>query len=73
LQNGGPILQSSSWKRFAVLSIVIAMLAIVVLASSVVLYVAFPHRGVEVPHVPWLGETMSRVVNLFPTLQRRGE
>jgi hypothetical protein len=56
-----------------VLSIVIAMLAIVVLASSVVLYVAFPHRGVEVPHVPWLGETMSRVVNLFPTLQRRGE
>ena len=35
--------------------LVVAMLVILVLAGLVVLYVAFPHRGEDVPHVPWLG------------------
>ena len=44
------------------------MLAIVALAASVVLYVAFPNRGMQVPHAPWLGEVMQRTVDRFRTL-----
>lgn len=54
------------------LSIVLAMLVILVLATSVVLYVAFPHRGLQVPHAPWLGEALRRTVDKFPTLQHEG-
>jgi hypothetical protein len=49
------------------LTIAIAMLAIVVLAAAVVAYVAFPHRGEPMPGVPWLGRAMSRVRRSLPT------
>ena len=42
------------------LVIVLVMLVILVLAGLVVLYVAFPHRGEEVPRPPWLGEAMAQ-------------
>jgi len=44
------------------------MAGIVLLASLVVLYVAFPHRGEDVPTVPWVGEAMRKGVAKLPTL-----
>lgn len=52
----------------SVLFLVLTMLAIVVLAALVVLYVAYPHRGEEMPVVPWVGETLRKGVHAMPTL-----
>jgi len=48
--------------------ILLAMLGIIVVAGLVVVYVAFPHRGEEVPTAPWVGEAMRRGVERLPTL-----
>ncbi len=53
--------------------IVLAMLAIMALAGVVVLYVAFPHRGEEMPHTPWVGDAMKRGVERLPTLDNQRE
>jgi hypothetical protein len=50
-----------------------AMLVIMVLAAVVVLYVAFPHRGEEMPHTPWVGDAMKKGVNMLPTLDNQRE
>ena len=50
------------------LAIVIAMLVILLLAAAVVLYAAFPHRGEDVPGVPWVGDAMGKAVDAVPTL-----
>lgn len=55
------------------LSILLVMGGILVLAAAVVLYVAFPHRGEDVPHAPWLGNKMKRGVNALPTLDNQRE
>ena len=55
------------------LFIVISMVAIVLLAGLVVAFVAFPHRGEEVPGAPWLGESMSKAVDVLPTLDNTAE
>jgi hypothetical protein len=55
------------------LFIVVAMLVIVVLATAVVLYVAFPHRGEEMPHAPWVGDAMRKGVNRLPTIDNQRE
>ena len=39
------------------------MVLILVIAGAVVVYVAFPHRGEEVPGAPWLGDAMQRSVD----------
>ncbi len=52
-------------------SIVLAMLVIMVLAGIVVLYVAFPHRGEDVPNVPWVGDAMRKGVEKLPTLDNQ--
>jgi hypothetical protein len=52
----------------AVLPIVISMVVILVIAGLVVAYVAFPHRGEEIPAAPWLGDMMRRGVDAAPTL-----
>jgi hypothetical protein len=44
------------------LVVLLAMLGIVLLASLVVVYVAYPHRGHEVPRAPWIGDAMRRGV-----------
>jgi hypothetical protein len=54
-------------------TLVIAMLVILVLAALVVLYVAFPHRGEEVPAAPWLGEALRKGVESAPTLDNTAE
>ena len=51
------------------LSIVFAMLVILAIAGAVVLYVAYPHRGEEVPHTPWVGDAMRKGVDALPTLE----
>ena len=53
------------------ISIALSMLLIVLLAATVVLYVAFPHRGADMPHTPWLGIAMRKAVNLLPTLHNQ--
>ena len=60
-------------KWFCVLSILLAMLVILVLAGVVVLYVAYPHRGEEMPHTPWVGEAMRKGVDRLPTLDNQRE
>jgi hypothetical protein len=54
-----------------VVPVLIAMLGIVVLAALVVVYVAYPHRGHDVPTVPWVGRAMRRGVRLLPTLDNQ--
>jgi hypothetical protein len=54
-------------------TLVIAMLVILVLAGAVVLYVAFPHRGEDVPHVRWVGRLMRKGVDSAPTLDNTSE
>ena len=56
------------WHGEGVLFIVISMLVIVGVAGLVVAFVAFPHRGEELPGVPWLGETMNRAAEAMPTI-----
>jgi hypothetical protein len=62
------------WKHLlgkdpVVLMIGLAMLAILVLAGLVVMYVAFPHRGEDVPGASWLGDAMSKANDKLPKLQ----
>lgn len=51
------------------LLLLLAMMAILVVAGAVVLYVAYPHRGEDVPVAPWVGEAMKRGVDALPTLE----
>ena len=49
-------------------AIVVAMLVIVAIAAVVVVYVAYPHRGEELPVAPKLGDAMRRSVDALPTV-----
>jgi hypothetical protein len=49
--------------------IVVAMAVIVLLAGVVVVYVAFPHRGEDLPGVPWLGRLMRKGARSLPTVE----
>lgn len=51
--------------------LLLAMLTILVAAGAVVVYVAYPHRGEEVPVAPWVGEAMKRGVDAMPTLEEQ--
>ncbi len=53
--------------------LVFAMLGILVLAGIVVLYVAFPHRGEQVPAAPWLGKVLRKGVDVAPTLDNTSD
>jgi hypothetical protein len=53
--------------------LVVAMLVILVLAGLVVLYVAFPHRGEDVPYFGWLGRLLRKGVDNVPTLDNTSE
>ena len=55
------------------LTIVVSMVVIVVLAGLVVTFVAFPHRGEEVPGATWLGDGMSRAIDILPTLDNTSD
>jgi hypothetical protein len=50
------------------LAIVLMMLLVLVLSIAVVVYVAYPHRGEELPLVPQLGDVMRKGVDSLPTI-----
>jgi hypothetical protein len=56
-----------------VISVLVAMLVILALAALVVLYVAYPHRGEDVPNAPWVGDALRKGVDALPTLDNRRE
>ena len=49
------------------------MLVILALAGLVVLYVAYPHRGEQVPNAPWVGDALRKGVDALPTLHNQRE
>jgi hypothetical protein len=51
--------------------LVLLMLAILLVAAAVVLYVAYPHRGEDVPVAPWLGDAVRAPVDLVGDLLDR--
>jgi hypothetical protein len=51
-----------------VLWLLFVMIAALVVAGAVMAYVAYPHRGEEMPHAPWLGDAMKKGVEALPTL-----
>ena len=55
------------------ISVLLAMFAIVVLAGLVVVYVAYPHRGEDVPNAPWVGDVMRKGVRKLPTLDNQSD
>jgi hypothetical protein len=56
-----------------VVLMLLAMLVIVLMAGLVVLYVAYPHRGEEVPNAPWVGDALRRGVARLPTLDNQSD
>jgi hypothetical protein len=58
-------------KAVPMVAILLTMLVIVLVAGLVVVYVAFPHRGEDVPRTPWVGEAMRKGVEKLPTLDNR--
>ena len=55
------------------LFIVISMLLIVAVAGLVVTFVAFPHRGEDIPGAAWLGEWMAKAADALPTIDAEAE
>lgn len=51
------------------LAIVFTMLLVLVVSVAVVAYVAYPHRGEEMPYLPQVGEAMRKGVDALPTLE----
>ena len=51
------------------LAIVLMMTLGVLVAGAVAVYVAYPHRGEELPVVPQLGDAMRKGVDALPTLE----
>jgi hypothetical protein len=52
-----------------VVVVVVAMVLILLLAGAVAVYVAFPHRGEELPVAPWLGEALERATDAAPLIE----
>ena len=52
-----------------VLAIVLMMTLGVLVAAAVAVYVAYPHRGQEMPVAPQLGDAMRKGVDALPTLE----
>ncbi|MBC9732283.1 hypothetical protein [Nocardioides marmotae] len=55
------------------LTISVVMLLILLVAGLVVTFVAFPHRGHQVPQAPWLGDAMTRLADRAPVLHHEAE
>ncbi len=51
------------------LAIILFMAFGVLVACAVAVYVAYPHRGEELPVVPQLGDAMRKGVDSLPTLE----
>ena len=53
--------------------IVVMMAVILALCGVIAAYVAFPHRGEELPGAPWLGDAMARAADAMPLLEEEEE
>ena len=53
----------------SVLAIILMMTLGVLVAAGVAVYVAYPHRGEQIPVVPQLGDAMRKGVDALPTLE----
>lgn len=51
------------------LAIVVMMTLGMLVAAGVAVYVAYPHRGAEMPVAPQLGNAMRKGVDALPTLE----
>lgn len=51
------------------LAIILMMTLGVFIAAAVAIYVAYPHRGEQIPVVPQLGDAMRKGVDSLPTLE----
>jgi hypothetical protein len=56
-----------------VIWLLLAMLVILLFAGGIMLYVAFPFRGEEMPRTPWIGEAMRKGVDRLPTIDNTGD
>ncbi len=50
------------------LTVIIAMIAILFVSAIVGTYVAFPHRGEAVPSAEWVGDLLSKASAALPIL-----
>ena len=50
--------------------IIVTMAVILALCGVIAVFVAFPHRGEELPGAPWLGDAMSRAADAVPVAGR---
>lgn len=69
----GPLCHAGSQVRRtremkSMLVITLVMVFVLVAAAAVVVYVAYPHRGEDVPVVPQLGDAMRKGVDALPTI-----
>jgi hypothetical protein len=55
--------------RNPVLAIIVMMTLGVLVAGAVAAYVAYPHRGEDLPVAPQLGSAMRKGVDSLPTLE----
>lgn len=51
------------------LAIIVMMTLGLLVAGGVAVYVAYPHRGAQMPVVPQLGNAMRKGVDSLPTLE----
>jgi hypothetical protein len=63
----GPLLGPNSEEP--VLAIILMMTLGVLVAGAVAVYVAYPHRGEEMPVAPQIGAAMRKGVDALPTLE----
>ncbi len=61
------------WHGEAVFFILISMLVIVAVAGLVVVFVAFPHRGEDIPGASWLGDGMAKAAGALPVIDPQTE
>jgi hypothetical protein len=52
--------------------IIVIMGVILALCGAIAVFVAFPHRGEELPGAPWLGDVMSRAADAVPIVEEEG-
>ena len=50
-------------------AVVVVMVLILLVAGVVTVYVAYPHRGEEIPAAPWLGDAMAKAADAMPLLE----
>ena len=61
------------WHGEGVLFILISMVVILVVAGLVVAFVAFPHRGEDIPGAAWLGDGMAKAAGALSTIDPEAE